>query len=440
VPDPAHREPEARALGLWSATALVIGNMIGSGLFLLPSSLAPYGGASTLGWIYTFAGALLIAMVFARLASRYPRAGGPYAYTRAAFGESAGFLMAWSYWISCWCGTAAIAVALAGSLGALVPGLISTPLRAAVSAVAALWLATGVNLIGLRTAGSFQVVTVVLKLVPLLVIGLAALPHVETARLLPPDTGVASWWSAVSATAALTLWAFLGMESATIPADQVTDAGKLVPRATLIGTTLAGLVTVLACSAIVGLIAPDQLGESTAPFADAARLLWGDWAGRLMAAVATISCLGALNGWVLVQGQIPAAAARDRLFPAFFAPAAPDAPPRLAVLVSSGLATILVMASYSGSLVSLFTASVLLATAASLLPYLMSAAAALRLHAELEGETRAAGAMLVAVGALLYSAWALWGAGAQALRWFAGLMAAGALVHVAHRLVRRSRA
>src|SRR6266545_2671053 len=127
TPAPESRRP----LGMWSATALVVGNIIGAGLFLLPASLAPYGGGASLGWLWSFAGAMALAVVFARLAARFPRAGGPYAYTRLAFGEAAGFLMAWSYWISCWCAVAAIAVALAGSLGSLVPALIATPARSA---------------------------------------------------------------------------------------------------------------------------------------------------------------------------------------------------------------------------------------------------------------------------------------------------------------------
>jgi len=431
--------PPPRPLGLWSASALVIGNIIGSGIFLLPAALAPYGGGSTLGWVWSFAGAMLLAIVFARLAARFPRAGGPYAYTRLAFGDTAGFLMAWSYWIACWAGSAAIAVALAGSVHALVPGWLDQPWQLAACALAALWLATAVNLVGLRAAGSAQVTTVVLKVLPLLFIGLAALPHLDPSRLVPAavpaGAGAPSWWSVAAATAALTLWAFQGLESATIPADQVTDAQRLVPRATLIGTALAGLVTVLACSAVMGLLPAAELARSNAPFSDAARALWGAWAERAFATVAVISCLGALNGWVLVQGQIPAAAARDGLFPRFFAPTDGDAPPRLALVISSVLATVLVVASYSGTLVAVFTASILLATAAALLPYLMSAAAALWLRAA--GRARFSTATLAAaLGALLFSLWALWGTGAQALRWFAGLMLAGMAIHAVRWIAR----
>ena len=436
-------EATSRPLGMWSATALVIGNIIGAGLFLLPASLAPYGGGSTLGWVWSFAGAMLLAVVFARMAARFPRAGGPYAYARLAFGETAGFLMAWSYWISCWCSVAAIAVALSGSLRVLFPELLASPWRLAACALAAMWLATAINLVGLRAAGSAQVTTVVLKLLPLLLIGLAALPAIEPARLLPAESDTASWWSVAGATAALTIWAFQGLECATIPADQVTDAERLVPRATMLGTVIAALVTMLACSAVMGLVPQKALAGSSAPFADAANILWGGWAGRAFAAVAAISCLGALNGWVLVQGQIPAAAARDGLFPRWFAPRGDTAPPRLAVALSSALATILVVANYSGSLVTIFTASILLSTAAALLPYLMTAAAALRLRRQLRPVSGATPApagtatSIIAAGALLFSLWALWGTGAQALVWFAGLMLAGAVLHAGSLVTRR---
>jgi basic amino acid/polyamine antiporter, APA family len=333
---------------------------------------------------------------------------------------------------------AAISVALAGSLSVLFPQVLSEPWQLAACALVSLWLATAINLIGLRAAGSAQVTTVVLKMLPLILIGVAALPHIEPTRLVPPADMTGSWWSVAAATAALTLWAFQGLESATVPADKVVNAERLVPRATMLGTVIAALVTMLACSAVMGLVPPAALASSSAPFADAATILWGSWAGRAFAAVAAISCLGALNGWVLIQGQIPAAAARDGLFPRWFAPTADTAPPRLAVALSSALATVLVVANYSGSLVSIFTASILLATAATLLPYLASAAAALALRGRL-GQAARPGrtTSIVATGALLFSIWALWGTGWQALRWFAGLMLAGAAVHATRHLLRR---
>ena len=172
----------ARPLGLWSAIALVAGNMVGSGVFLLPASLAPYGALSLYGWVITLGGALLLAITFSRLAARGARAGGPYAYAREAFGDTVGFTIAWSYWISIWCANAAIAVAFAGSVGALFPALVATPARGAGLALAALWLCAAINLAGVREAGRAQVVTTVLKLLPLLLFGGIAIWWLDTAN------------------------------------------------------------------------------------------------------------------------------------------------------------------------------------------------------------------------------------------------------------------
>ena len=207
-----------RPLGIWSATALVVGSMIGSGAFLLPAALAPYGAASLLGWGITLAGAVLLALTFARLSMRWPQTGGPYVYARNAFGELPGFVIAWSYWISIWCATAAIAVAFAGSMGALFPVLTATPLRAASCALGALWLCSAINLTGVREAGRVQLLTTVLKLLPLLLFGGIALWFVDTSRFTPFNPTEQSLPAVANATVALTLWALLGLEAATVPA------------------------------------------------------------------------------------------------------------------------------------------------------------------------------------------------------------------------------
>ena len=284
-----------RPLGLWSAIALVVGSMIGSGVFLLPASLAQYGGVSLVGWAITLAGAMALALTFARLAMRWPQTGGPYVFARNTFGDVPGFLVAWSYWVSIWCANAAIAVAFAGSLGALFPALTATPLRAAACALGGLWLCAGVNLLGMREAGRVQLVLTVLKFVPLLVFAGIAVWFVEPAQFQPFNRSGESMPAAINATVALTLWALLGLEAATIPAGAIEDAQRTIPRATVVGTLLAGLVTVCAVSAVLGLLPAEQLKESTAPMADAASALWGPWAGIGIALVAAISCICALS-------------------------------------------------------------------------------------------------------------------------------------------------
>jgi APA family basic amino acid/polyamine antiporter len=411
-----------RALGLWSATALVVGNMIGSGVFLLPASLAPFGQASLYGWALSAAGALLLAGVFSWLARRHPVAGGPYAYARIAFGEFTGFIMAWSYWISVWCGVAAIAVAFAGSMAALFPAL-ALPVRECVCALTVVWLGTAFNVAGVRTAGIAQLVITILKLLPLILVIAVGASHLDAHSFTPFNPSGQGWLSVTTTTAALALWALQGMECATIPAEHVDNAEKTIPRATFIGVAIGAAVTIAACTIVLGLVPLDKLAASTAPFADATTTFWGSAAGTAMAAAMAVSCVGALNGWILVQGQVPYAAARDGLFPAYFARIDANGTPRTGLVIGSVLATILVVANFTGSLVSVFTWSILLATAAALLPYVFCAAAMLKLEAR--STKPSAWLLVVAALALIYSVWALIGTGAEALVWGTGLLIAG---------------
>ncbi len=411
----------SRPLGLWSATALVIGSMIGSGVFLLPASLAPYGAASLLGWGVTLCGAMLLALTFARLAAKWPHTGGPYVFAREGFGDASGFTVAWSYWISTCCGNAAIAVAFASSIGAIFPALTATPLRSAGCALGALWLCSAVNLAGVRETGRMQVVTTVLKLFPLLLFGGIALWFVDGSHYRPFNPSGESLPNAVQATVALTLWAFLGLEAATVPAGAIHDPARIIPRATLFGTLLAGIATILACTAVLGLLPADVVKSSQAPMADAASSVWGTAAGIGIAAVAAVSCFGSLNGWVLVAAQIPLAAARDDLLPQRFARLNRNGTPAFGIVVSSALSSALVLANFTHSLVQLFTFSILLSTAAILLPYVVSTAAWLRRG---DGSGRMTAAL-----ALLYSLYALIGTGSESLLWGGALVLAGLPVY-----------
>ncbi len=414
-----------RELGIWGAAALVVGNMVGSGIFLLPASLAPFGMASLYGWIFSTTGALLLALVFARLAQRHPVSGGPYAYAHLAFGDFAGFVMAWSYWISVWCATAAIAVGFAASISALAPGFNAYALPVA---LAVLWLATLTNLVGVRFAGRTQIVLTALKIAPIafvIFVGALALDAHSFTPFNPSGRGVIDL---TTATAALTLWALQGLECATIPAEHVENAERSIPRATVLGVAFAAIITVAACTVVLGLVPLDTLKDSTAPFADVARRLWGEPAAQAMAGAMALSCWGALNGWVLVQGQIPLAAARDGLFPALFSRTDSNGTPRIGLVVGSVLASGLIYANFAGSLVSVFTASVLIATAAALLPYAFSAAALIRLE-PLEPD-RHSWHIVAAALAFVYGMWALVGAGWDALAWCAGLIVTGIPIYL----------
>lgn len=412
--------PATRLLGPWMLTALVVGNMIGSGVFVLPAALAPFGAASLLGWAFTLAGALLLALVHAWLAQRVANHGGAYAYARLAFGDATGFIAAWSYWICVWTANAAIAVAFAGSLGAIWPAANATPLRGTAAALGVLWLCTAINAAGVREAGRLQLVTTALKVIPLLVFGLLGLALVHGESYHPFNPSGQSLPSVTTATAALTLWAFLGLEAATVPTGVVRDPQRTVPRATVAGMLVAGIATMLACTAVIGLLPRAVAQASAAPMAAAAAQIWGPAAGWAMGLVATVSCLGALNGWVLLQGQTPYAAAQDGLFPAPFARTDARGTPWFGLVLSSVLASVLIAANGSKSLVALFTLSILLSTAATLLPYVLSVLAWWRIE-----RTAGVARRSVAVLALAYSLWALIGTGTEALLWGGVLLLLG---------------
>jgi basic amino acid/polyamine antiporter, APA family len=415
-----------RSLGLATTTSVVIGNMVGSGIFLLPASLAAYGIYSLWGWVVSTVGALLLARVFSRLGQRAPLAGGPYAYPREVFGDFAGFLLAWMYWISIAAGVAAIAVAFASYLASFLPFLATRPLAGAAAALAATWLLTGVNILGVRVAGRLQLITVILKLSPLLVLGLFGIFYFHPHLLVSGDSGQSAP-AAIDASAALTMWAFLGLECATIPADHVRDPQRTIPRATWIGTGIAAVFYILCTMAVMGIIPASSLAQSNAPFADAAKLLWGGWAGNLIAAAAIISCFGALNGWILMSGQFPQAAARDGLFPTLFATEWGRGTPVPSILLSSIIASIVMLTSYRRGLVGMFNVMILIATFYTLVPYMLCSLAELLLGRGAKARIRNVG---LAALAFVFALWAAAGAGKDTLYWGTLVMLAGLPVYV----------
>jgi APA family basic amino acid/polyamine antiporter len=418
----------SRPIGFWTSVALVMGNMIGSGVFLLPASLAPYGAVSLLGWTVSAAGAICLALSFARLAAYAPAAGGPYAYTRLAYGDLAGFLVAWGYWISIWCSTAALAIAFVGYLDPFIPAIVRNPPRAAALAIALVWALTLVNVRGVKGAGRVQVVTTALKILPLAGVGLAGLALFDGARLVPASgEGLGH---GVMATATLTLWAFLGLEAGTVPAEETDDAARTIPRATVLGTLLTAAIYLIATVGVMSLLEPAALGRSTAPFADAARTVGGDGAAALVALGAAISAFGCLNGWVLVVGQLPAAVARDGLFPRAFARVSRHGTPAFAMITAAALSTALVAMNYSRGLVALFTFVILLATLSTLVPYTFCSLAGFILHRRDPKFAWPAGAAVFAGLAFAYSLFAIGGAGADVVFWGFLLLLGGLPVYV----------
>lgn len=362
-----------KKIGLWSSTALVTGNMIGSGIFLLPATLAAFGGIGLLGWLYSAIGALLFTLVFRQLSQRLPETiGGPYAYVKLMLGDFWGFLVGWGYWVSIWCTNAAIAVAFVGYLSVFVPEInTNTPLAIACG-LGAIWALIAVNSFSIRTVAWVQKITTVLKLLPILAIGFIGIFYIDWSLINFDNLSGQSDLQAISAVTTLTLFAFLGLESATVASGRTKDAAKTVGRAGMIALGITGVTYILSSVAIFGILPPEVLQNSSAPFADAASVFWGEKAKYIVAAGAIAATLGALNGWLLIQGQIPMASARDGLFPKIFARINRHGAPIIGIAISSVLASTVLTFRFSEQLAKVFGFMMNLSTLSVLTPYLMT--------------------------------------------------------------------
>jgi APA family basic amino acid/polyamine antiporter len=401
-------------LGLPATVALVVGGIVGTGIFTVPAAIAPYGWLSVPAFVIVSAGSLAIALSFARLVRRTRRSGGPYAYAGDAFGEFAAFLAAWTYWIQGWTGHATIAVAGAGYAASLF-GLGDARGTTLALALTVLWLPVLNNLVGTRSVGAVAVTTTVLKIGALSLVAIVGLILFDPGNVGAVEAKDGEIVHALPAACALLLFSFLGMEGAAVATNRVRDPEHNVPRAIVGGVAGVALLYLAGTLAVQGAVPQAQLSASSAPFADAAAdLFGGEWAAKAIAAVAVISALGSLNGWNMVNAEMVAGASRDRLFPAVFARRSRGLPV-LALLVNSTLATLLIVVNATGDALSLFTTLALLSTFVYVFGYILSVAAEL-LHTLTERRPVAPGPVVVAGVALAFSLWMAGATGADAVQ------------------------
>ena len=370
---------EGPRFGLNTAVALIMGSIIGVGIFNLPTSLAGYGPISLVSMGLTTVGALALALLFAALSRRLPADGGPYAYARVGFGNSVGFVNAWSYWITAWAGNAAIAVGWVlyveefvnkghnkwASVGLILIGL---------------WLPAVINLSGAKNMGAVQVVTTVLKFVALAFISIVGLFYVSSANYHPWNVSGESTIAAIGGGMAIALFSYLGVETAAVAAGKVRDPDRNVPRSTILGTLATAVVYMLSLTAVFGMIPTSKLANATAPFSDAANVIFGGtWAGKVMALAVVISGFGALTGWTMICAEMPLAAAKDGLFPERFKRMSSAGVPAFGIIASTTLASIAVIVNYLGSNgATVFTTLVLMTGITAAIPYGFSALAQIK--------------------------------------------------------------
>ena len=370
-------------IGLLAAISLIVGNMIGAGIFVLPASLAKFGGISILGWIFTAIGALILAKIFSNFSKLISsKSGGQYLYSKVVFGDFIGFLVAWGYWISCWINNAAIAVAIVSALSFFFPVLINSPLYATLTGLSFIWLFTWTSSHGVKFSGNIQIITTVAKLLPLLFIIISGI-FIFDYNLFPEFNNTEqSDFEIFPIVCIMTLYAFLGIESATIPASSIKNPNITIPRATMIGTVISTLIYIFGTIILFGILPMEKLIDSPAPFAEAGNIVAGKYGGYFISAGAAISAIGALNGWILITSYMPISMANDNLFPKVFKNTNSKGSPIVSLIFGSILTSFVMTMNFSEGLVSRFEFLILLTTLSTLVPYLFVSAAYILFHFE----------------------------------------------------------
>jgi basic amino acid/polyamine antiporter, APA family len=412
---------KARTIGLTSATGLVIGSIIGTGVFAMPAVMASAGTLSLLVLAVIAVGATLLAVMFGQLTKRVPNSdGGLYAYARHEFGDFAGYLTGWCYWIQCWAGNAAIVAAWVFYVDALF-GIHPSAMGNWAIALTGLWIPAAVNMTGVRQMAWFQNLTVILKFLPLLFVGIVGWFFVAGANFGSFNASGGSLYGAIGIAAGVALFSFIGVEVAAITAKRVRNPRKNVGRASVFGTVASAVLYVVVTAAVMGLVPHHALVNDTAPFVTAFNTIFthGAWAGKLVAALAVISGIGALNGWTLVTTEVSRAAADDGVFPAAFAWADRKDTAWFGIVMAALLPSVLMLWSYTTATgLKVFTDLVDLAVVTVAIPYLFSACA--QLTYLVSKRRRVQGWLLardlcIAGAATLFSMWVTFAAGYQAV-------------------------
>jgi APA family basic amino acid/polyamine antiporter len=407
------KETSGKEIGFWRGWSIAVGCAIGSGVFMMPTLLAPYGMLGLAGWLTAGAGSLLIVLSLSRLARRIPKLGGPYAYVRAGLGDFAGFLIAWTYWIACIAAVAGIAIAFVGYLGFFFPLITESSVISLLVALVLVWSLVALNMRSVDGSGTFQVATTLLKILPLLVMIVMGFIHMEP-ELMPPLNPTDLHPIALLATVTtLVMWSFTGIETAAVPADNMAEPDKLIPRI-LLASVLTILVIYFLVSVTIAMVVPaDELLVSTAPFSLAASKMMGPIGGAFITIGALVSTLGSLNANTLTAGNIPLAAAKDHLFPIRFATISQVGTPTFSLLVAGLFVTALLMFNYTKGLVEAFTFMAMLSTLSTLMAYAFSAVAEFYFLKSDDSGPERNRAVGLSIAAFLYSFFAIWGAGAE---------------------------
>lgn len=404
------------SMGFWRTWGLIVGIMIGSGIFMMPALLAPFGALGLVSIVITGIGTFFIALMLGRLAKAIPKIGGPYAYTREGLGDFAAFLTAWGYSISIWAALAAIAIVCVGYLEVFIPNLTDNVSLSFVIAAAIIWGLVLLNLKGMREASIFQLFTSVVKIIPLIIIGAFGILYFSPDFIPAINPTDKTTFSALTAASVLTMWAFLGIEGGTIPAEDVIEPEKTIPKALFWSVISVTAIYFFATLGVMVLVPAGVLAHSTSPFADAAISIMGPAGAKFIALAAIVTMVSTINGNIIAGAQTALAAARDKLFPVAFSRMSKNATPDVALYVVGIMSTLFLVMNTSKSMMGAFQFLVLLSTLSVLIPYAFSAVSEMvmikRVGGKQQGKT-----MALALIAFAYTTWVIIGSGAETVMW-----------------------
>ena len=402
-----------KIIGFWRGWSIAVGCAVGSGIFMMPTLLAPYGLIGFGGWLIAGAGSVLVALTMSRLVRRIPKTGGPYVYANEGLGHFAGFIIAWTYWIACITAIAGISIAFVSYLGFFIPAISHSSLLSLLASLVLVWLIVTLNIFSIEGSAKFQVVSTLLKLLPLFFMMFLGLVGFDSNNLPEINPTNANPFILLATVTTLVMWSFVGIETATVPAENFINPEKTIPKVLIAAVLSVLTIYVLVSIAIAAIVPAEELINSSAPFALAATKILGYSGGVIIAFGALISTLGSLNANTLTAGNITFAAARDKLLPSKFLTLSDAGTPIFSFILAGSFVSFLLMLNYTKGLIDAFIFFAMLSTLSTLIAYLFCAMAELKFLKNDDSSKQRNTAIFLTFGTFLYAFFAIWGAGME---------------------------
>ena len=402
-----------KIIGFWRGWSIAVGCAIGSGIFMMPTLLAPYGLIGFGGWLIAGAGSILVALTMSRLVRRIPKTGGPYVYANEGLGHFAGFIIAWTYWIACITAIAGISIAFVSYLGFFIPAISNSALLSLLASLVLVWLIVTLNIFSIESSAKFQVVSTLLKLLPLFFMMFLGLVGFDSNNLPEMNPTNANPFILLATVTTLVMWSFVGIETATVPAENFINPEKTIPKVLIAAVLSVLTIYILVSIAVAAIVPADELMNSSAPFALAATKILGFSGGVIIAFGALISTLGSLNANTLTAGNITFAAARDKLLPSKFLTLSDAGTPIFSFILAGSFVSFLLMLNYTKGLIDAFIFFAMLSTLSTLIAYLFCAMAELKFLKNDDSSKQRNTAIFLTFGTFLYAFFAIWGAGME---------------------------